>query len=224
MTATNKTTNYKFPQWVGTDNLSIMGDMNGAFSKVDEVLKGFDDNINVAKATATGASEISASSSVTAQNALQKATEALQKATQALEQALYSKAYKGKVIITDTLDTMEKVIEQHGGKRWSMLTDRIILGAGGKYGVNVTGGEESHTLTVDELPSHNHGMHALMGSVKRGVGYYQTNAGGGTMWSLLSQGEIGTTGTIVIENTGGNKPVNMMPPFTTMYIWVCQEV
>lgn len=224
MTATNKTTNYKFPQWVGTDNLSIMGDMNGAFSKVDEVLKGFDDNINVAKATATGASEISASSSVTAQNALQKATEALQKATQALEQALYSKAYKGKVIITDTLDTMEKVIAQHGGKRWSMLTDRIILGAGGKYGVNVTGGEETHTLTVDELPSHNHGMHALMGNVKRGVGYYQTNAGGGTLWSLLSQGETGTTGSIVIENTGGNKPVSLLPPFTTMYIWVCQEV
>ena len=224
MTATNKTTNYKLPQWVGTDNLSIMGDMNGAFGKIDETLKTFDDNIQVAKATATGASEISASSSVTAQSALQKATEALQKATEALEHALYSKAYKGKVIITDTLDTMEKVIAQHGGKRWSMLTDRIILGAGGKYGVNMTGGEESHTLTIDELPSHNHGMHAQMGNVKRGVGYYQTNAGGGTLWSLLSQGETGATGTIVIENTGGNKPVNIMPPFTTMYIWICQEV
>lgn len=224
MTATNKTTNYKLPQWVGTDNLSIMGDMNGAFGKIDETLKTFDDNIQVAKATATGASEISASSSVTAQSALQKATEALQKATEALEHALYSKAYKGKVIITDTLDTMEKVIAQHGGKRWSMLTDRIILGAGGKYGVNVTGGEESHTLTIDELPSHTHGIHAQMGNVKRGVGYYQTNAGGGTLWSLLSQGETGTTGSIVIENTGGNKPVNIMPPFTTMYIWVCQEV
>ncbi len=225
MTATNKTTNYKLPQWVGTDNLSIMGDMNGAFGKIDETLKTFNDNIQVAKATATGASEISASSSVTAQSALQKATEALQKATEALEHALYSKAYKGKVIITDTLDTMEKVIAQHGGKRWSMLTDRIILGAGGKYGVNITGGEESHTLTIDELPSHNHGIHAMMnGNNKREVGYYQTNAQGGNLWSLLSSGEVGTTGSLVIENTGGNKPVSLLPPFTTMYIWVCQEV
>ena len=99
MTATNKTTNYKLPQWVGTDNLSIMGDMNGAFNKIDEVLKGFDDNIGVAKATATGASEISASSSVTAQNALQKATEALSRATEALQNALTGKAYIGKIIL-----------------------------------------------------------------------------------------------------------------------------
>lgn len=225
MTATNKTTNYKLPQWVGTDNLSIMGDMNGAFAKVDETLKTFDDNINVAKATATGASEISASSSVTAQSALQKATEALQKATEALEHALYSKAYKGKVIITDTLDTMEKVIAQHGGKRWSMLTDRFILGAGGKYAVGLNGGEETHILTVDELPSHKHGMHAMMnGNIKKGVGYYQTNAQNGNLWSLLSNGETNTTGGLVIENTGGNKPVNMLPPYATMYIWVCQEV
>ena len=227
MTATNKTKNYNLPQWVGTDNLSIMGDMNGAFLKVDEVLKGFDDNINVAKATATGASEISASSSITAQSALQKATEALQKATEALENALYSRAYKGKVIITDTLDTMEKVIAQHGGKRWSMLTDRIIMGAGGKYGVNVTGGEETHTLTVEELPSHKHDVYAELkvNSNKYPVSFFPSTATAGGGWAYLGSGtDNSITGTIKVDNTGGNKPINMLPPFTTMYIWVCQEV
>ena len=224
MTATNKTTNYKLPQWVGTDNLSIMGDMNGAFTKIDELLKGFDDNIGVAKATATGASEISASSSVTAQSALQKATEALNKATEALQNALTGKAYIGKIILSNTLDTMDKVIAQYGGKRWSLIQDKFLLGGGGEYAVGTTGGNKSHTLTVEELPSHKHGMHAQMGNVKRGVGYYQTNAGGGTLWSLLSQGETGTTGTLEIENTGGNSPINMMPPFIAVYIWTCQEV
>ena len=226
MTATNKTTNYKLPQWVGTDNLSIMGDMNGAFGKIDETLKTFDDNIQVAKATATGASEISASSSVTAQSALQKATEALQKATEALEHALYSKAYKGKVIITDTLDTMEKVIAQHGGKRWSMLTDRIILGAGGKYGVNVTGGEETHTLSIEELPSHKHDVVYMQGVSPRKAGVYRTNAGNGNGFEAGSYGETGTNriGEYTTTNVGGNKAFNILPPFTTMYIWVCQEV
>lgn len=226
MTATNKTTNYKLPQWVGTDNLSIMGDINGAFGKIDETLKTFDDNIQVAKATATGASEISASSSVTAQSALQKATEALQKATEALEHALYSKAYKGKVIITDTLDTMEKVIAQHGGKRWSMLTDRIILGAGGKYGVNVTGGEESHTLSIEELPSHKHDVVFMQNNYPRKAGIYTTNATHGHGFEAGSYGETGTNrlGEYTTTNVGGNKAFSILPPFITMYIWVCQEV
>lgn len=225
MTATNKTTNYKLPQWVGTDNLSIMGDMNGAFGKIDEVLKGFDDNIGVAKATATGASEISASSSVTAQSALQKATEALNKATEALQHALTGKAYVGKIILSNTLDTMDKVIAQYGGKRWSLIQDKFLLGGGGEYAVGTTGGSKSHTLTVDELPSHKHGMYAQMGNVKRGVGYYQTNAGGGALWSLLSQGETtGKTGTLEIENTGGNAPIDTLPPFIAVYIWTCQEI
>lgn len=37
------------------------------------------------------------------------------------------------------------------------LRDRFIVGAGSSYAVGSTGGEATHTLTVDEMPSHNHG-------------------------------------------------------------------
>lgn len=36
------------------------------------------------------------------------------------------------------------------------LRDRFIVGAGNNYGVGTTGGEATHTLSVAELPSHNH--------------------------------------------------------------------
>lgn len=226
MTATNKTTNYKLPQWVGTDNLSIMGDMNGAFNKIDEVLKGFDDNIGVAKATATGASEISASSSVTAQSALQKATEALNKATEALQNALTGKAYIGKIILSNTLDTMDKVIAQYGGKRWSLIQDKFLLGGGGEYAVGTTGGNKSHTLTIEELPSHKHDVVFMQGASPRKAGLYRTNAGNGSGFEAGSYGETGSNriGEYTTSNVGGAKPFETLPPYIAVYIWTCQEI
>lgn len=36
------------------------------------------------------------------------------------------------------------------------LRGQFVIGAGGSYSVGNTGGESEHTLTVDEMPSHNH--------------------------------------------------------------------
>ena len=38
------------------------------------------------------------------------------------------------------------------------LRDRFIVGAGNTYKVKDTGGEATHTLTTNEMPSHNHGF------------------------------------------------------------------
>lgn len=43
------------------------------------------------------------------------------------------------------------------GGTWQQIKDRFLLGVGDTYkGVKQTGGEASHVLTADEMPSHNH--------------------------------------------------------------------
>lgn len=42
------------------------------------------------------------------------------------------------------------------GGTWSAIQNRFLVGAGGSYVVNSTGGETSHKLTVNEMPSHAH--------------------------------------------------------------------
>lgn len=42
------------------------------------------------------------------------------------------------------------------GGTWELIKDRMIIGAGNSYAVKSTGGEATHTLTVKEIPPHNH--------------------------------------------------------------------
>lgn len=52
------------------------------------------------------------------------------------------------------------------------LVDRFIVGAGNSYAVGATGGEATHTLTVNEMPSHTHNYTDVCVSPdKGGTGY-----------------------------------------------------
>ena len=42
------------------------------------------------------------------------------------------------------------------GGTWEQIKDRFILAAGDTYAAGSTGGEATHTLTVNEMPRHNH--------------------------------------------------------------------
>ena len=42
------------------------------------------------------------------------------------------------------------------GGTWQQIKDMFVLAAGDSYSVNSTGGEKTHTLTIDEMPSHDH--------------------------------------------------------------------
>ena len=54
------------------------------------------------------------------------------------------------------------------GGSWQAITEKFLLGAGKNYLCGQTGGEEDHTLTVDEMPKHRHSeniyLHAYGGS------------------------------------------------------------
>lgn len=42
------------------------------------------------------------------------------------------------------------------GGTWEQIKDKFLLSAGDSYSAGSTGGEATHTLTIDEIPSHTH--------------------------------------------------------------------
>ena len=109
-----------------------------------------------------------------------------------------------------------------------------------------TGGEKMHTLTVDELPEHNHDVTVeskeLKGSVWNFVGQNANYGPGNSTSGVFSKGGDGTcfypsstgkaTGindgfamdathnhTASASNTGSGMAHNNMPPYITVYMW-----
>lgn len=93
------------------------------------------------------------------------------------------------------------------GGTWQRIKDMFILAAGDTYAAGSTGGEATHTLTVDEMPSHDHDVRFGWGagSSDPGLGRFDQNSPQ-SLWA----------GTYA---TGGDQPHNNMPPYITRYVW-----
>lgn len=85
------------------------------------------------------------------------------------------------------------------------MLGRFPVGAGAgatdvsQYDAGDTGGEETHTLSVDEMPSHSHSIYDAIGWGGSGAGY---DGGGNTI-----------AGQVSIGNAGGSQAHNNLPPF-----------
>ena len=95
------------------------------------------------------------------------------------------------------------------GGTWEQLKDRFLLGAGDTYTAGDTGGEATHTLTVDEMPSHTH----------KSQGYWQSNDSGGKTNIARNKVSTDPVDTNALLNTGGDQPHNNMPPYLVVYMW-----
>lgn len=84
------------------------------------------------------------------------------------------------------------------------LTNRFVLGAGNTYAVGATGGEATHTLTVNEMPSHSHTVEAG-GSTNNDSNY--------TLFPWLATILDACLGNKTTSTVGGNQPHNNMPPY-----------
>lgn len=76
MSATNSTTNYELPLFIGTDKPSWLGDFNGAMNKIDTSIKGNKDEIDSLKTRMTATETVANTASSTASTALTNANNA----------------------------------------------------------------------------------------------------------------------------------------------------
>ncbi len=94
------------------------------------------------------------------------------------------------------------------GGTWERIQDRFLLASGSTYGAGTTGGEATHTLTVNEMPSHQHRMTIEGGGSMRASGVKWVTANNMRQYA----GDM-------IESTGGGQAHNNMPPYLAVYVW-----
>lgn len=107
------------------------------------------------------------------------------------------------------------------GGTWEQIQDRFLLGAGSTYSAGSTGGEATHTLTIDEMPGHNHEPANWMWAASKGENSGElhiprvTDHKGNTIEYVNGR----STQIQYTSSTGGSRPHNNMPPCLAVYIW-----
>lgn len=95
------------------------------------------------------------------------------------------------------------------GGTWERIKGRFLLAADDStYKLGGTGGEATHTLTINEMPSHKHTNWTAQG----GSWARETMCCGNTTEHTMAD----------YNNTsyaGGNQAHNNMPPYLVVYIW-----
>lgn len=114
----------------------------------------------------------------------------------------------------ETSDTSFDPNTAWGGTWEKEVAGQVHVSAGGTYyvsGANINtsdGGERTHTLTINEMPAHNHGLALSGGST---TGSYMTYTYGAEK-KLYS-------GTEFVANTGGGQAHNIMQPYIVVNRW-----
>lgn len=137
-----------------------------------------------------------------------------------------------------------------GGTWEKMPAGRVLIPEGEsdwgtEYEAGSTGGEATHTLTVDELPAHNHSgtstSTSLTGKARITMRYGNMNMATYDASGIVSSYSTGTvegygngsvggqpigisvnathTHTLSVNNTGNNKGHNNLPPYIAVYVW-----
>ena len=104
------------------------------------------------------------------------------------------------------------------GGTWRKTADgRCLIGANDKYPLGSTGGEATHTLTIDEMPAHTHAPHSgYSGFLQSTKGWTNTGA---LQFQEDTSGKHKFYNSYNIGSTGGGKSHNNMQPYLAVYIW-----
>ena len=108
------------------------------------------------------------------------------------------------------------------GGTWEQIQNRFLLAAGSSYTAGNTGGEAAHTLTVDEMPSHTHGLRANTAwGNSEALAPWAQYFGSNILYDVGASGGTITTSYYydVAQPAGGGGSHNNMPPYLAVYMW-----
>ena len=116
------------------------------------------------------------------------------------------------------------------GGTWQQIEDKFLLASGSSYTAGATGGEATHTLTTDEMPSHRHRLLTVNTWSGNAVGLKDTLNSTGSYNTRGIAGVEQTSGDTryvtrsssnqnYVENTGGGQAHNNMPPYKVVKVW-----
>lgn len=98
------------------------------------------------------------------------------------------------------------------GGTWEQIQGQFLLASSESYPAGSTGGEATHTLTVSEMPSHNHILNASYSSAGSSSSVEGKMLAGddnnGWIWNHSAT-----------NNTGDGAAHNNMPPYLAVYMW-----
>lgn len=102
------------------------------------------------------------------------------------------------------------------GGTWEAIQGKFLLGAyGNTYKAGSTGGEATHTLTVDEMPKHTHSMY----SGNSGAPETWEPDGGSYLVDSVTEDKHTWWAPLGMNYAGGGASHNNMPPYLAVYIW-----
>lgn len=118
------------------------------------------------------------------------------------------------------------------GGTWEQLKDRFLLGAGSSYSNGATGGATTHThttanhtLTINEMPYHNHDTHFGWSSdhaesyIGTANGFTQASYKWTSNGYLLDMNTATYAGGGAAHNHGNTGSSSNLPPYLAVYMW-----
>ena len=102
------------------------------------------------------------------------------------------------------------------GGTWERIQGRFLFAADGTHAAGSTGGEATHTLTVNEMPTHSHKFAWADNSStasENKITFANASA------ASTSSKKWRETNSDMILDKGGGKAHNNMPPYLAVYMW-----
>jgi hypothetical protein len=129
----------------------------------------------------------------------------------ALTTTILQATYPVGAIYMSTVSTSPATLFGFG--TWEQIKDKFLLSAGNTYTAGSTGGEATHQLTIDEMPSHNH-------KSSDGKRFIQDVGSSDNTFGWHIQDVSGYRANACdMEYVGNNQAHNNMPPYVAVYIW-----